>query len=130
MAGVLMAKGKIQRVFVGADRIATNGDFANKIGTYTVAVLAKHHNIPFHTVAPVSTVDFNCHTGSNIPIEQRSSKEVMGAFGVSWAPSSAQVYNPAFDVTPIELVSSVILDSGIHTPDMIKDGSLFKLKEI
>jgi len=129
MAGVLMSQGKIQRVLVGADRIALNGDFANKIGTYSVAVLAKYHNVPFHPVAPMSTIDFACTSGKDIPIEQRKKTEVLGAFGVTWAPDQTEVYNPAFDVTPVELIESLILDSGIHTKDNIKSGSLKALKK-
>jgi len=132
MAAVLMREGKIDRVFVGADRIATNGDFANKIGTYNVAVIAKYHNIPFHPTAPLSTVDFLCKTGADIPIEQRASHEVHGASGafgtVRWAPEKANTFNPAFDVTPVDLVESLILDTGIYTRDQIKAGELEKLK--
>ena len=124
MAAHLMRSGKVQRIFVGADRIATNGDFANKIGTYSLAVVAKHHNVPFHPVAPVSTVDFECHHGDNIPIEERKQTEVFGAFGTTWAPEGSKGYNPAFDVTPAELIESIVLDSGIHTLEMIKNGSL------
>lgn len=113
MAATLMRDGKIQRVFVGADRIAVNGDFANKIGTYTVAVLAKHHGIPFHAVAPASTIDPHCADGAAIPIEQRNADEVRGARGQRWAPADAPVYNPAFDVTPMALVTSHILDTGV-----------------
>jgi methylthioribose-1-phosphate isomerase len=113
MAATLMRDGKIQRIFVGADRIAVNGDFANKIGTYTVAVLAKHHGIPFHAVAPASTIDPRCANGAAIPIEQRNADEVRGARGARWAPADAPVYNPAFDVTPMALVTSHILDTGV-----------------
>lgn len=113
MAATLMRDGKIQRIFVGADRIAVNGDFANKIGTYTVAVLAKHHGIPFHAVAPASTIDPRCANGAAIPIEQRNADEVRGARGQRWAPADAPVYNPAFDVTPMALVTSHILDTGV-----------------
>lgn len=116
MAATLMSQGRIDRVLVGADRIAANGDFANKIGTYALAVLAHHHNIPFHVVAPYTTVDPNCPDGSAIKIEERSPDEVRGAKGgfgqVTWSPKNAPVYNPAFDVTPAELVSSFILDKG------------------
>ncbi|KAN0014501.1 hypothetical protein ACTFIU_000819 [Dictyostelium citrinum] len=119
MAACLMRDGKIQRVLVGADRIAANGDFANKIGTYSVAVLANHHNIPFHCVAPMSTVDIKCLTGKDIPIEERSHTEVQGASGafgtVRWAPKNSKTFNPAFDVTPMTLVTSIILDTGILT---------------
>lgn len=127
MAATLMRQGKIQRVFVGSDRIALNGDFANKIGTYSVAVLAKHHRIPFHVVAPQSTIDFDCPTGAEIPIEERKREEVMGAFGISWSPEDAQVYNPAFDVTPVELVTSIILDSGVYSREQLEKGCLSKL---
>eukprot|EP01133_Synstelium_polycarpum_P018596 gene18596-22250_t len=107
MAATLMRAGKIQRVLVGADRIARNGDFANKIGTYSVAVLAHYHNVPFHCVAPWTTVDLTCESGDSIPIEERAHHEVQGASGsfgtVRWAPESAPTFNPSFDVTPSEL---------------------------
>lgn len=116
MAACLMKAGKIDRVLVGADRIATNGDFANKIGTYSLAVLAYHHNIPFHVVAPYTTIDPNCPSGDAIVIEQRAAKEVRGASGsfgsVIWSPVNAPTFNPAFDVTPAELVTSYIFDKG------------------
>jgi len=131
MAATLMKQRKIQRVFLGADRIATNGDFANKIGTYSVAVLAKYHNIPFHTVAPTSTVDFKCPSGEHIPIEERKSEEVLGASGsfgtVIWAPQNAKTFNPAFDVTPVDLVESIILDTGVYTQQQLKNGILLSL---
>jgi len=132
MAGTLMKNGKIQRVLLGADRIAINGDFANKIGTYSVAVLAKFHNIPFHTVAPRSTIDFDCKTGNDIPIEERVAKEVQGVTThnqtVRWSPINAHVFNPAFDVTPVELLTSIILDSGIFTVEDIKKGAFNSMK--
>ncbi len=116
MAATLMQEGKIDRVLVGADRIAANGDFANKIGTYSLAVLAHHHNIPFHVVAPYTTIDAACPDGSKIKIEQRSPDEVRGASGsfgkVCWSPKDAPVYNPSFDVTPAALITTYILDSG------------------
>jgi methylthioribose-1-phosphate isomerase len=116
MAATLMKQGKIDRVLVGADRIAANGDFANKIGTYSTAVLARHHNIPFHVVAPYTTIDPNCPDGASIQIEERAPAEVRGAAGsfgkVIWSPANAPVYNPAFDVTPASLVKSYILDKG------------------
>ncbi len=119
MAGMLMQQGKIDRVLVGADRIAANGDFANKIGTYSLAVLAHHHEIPFHVVAPYTTIDLHCPNGKGIKIEQRAPDEVRGAAGsfgkVIWSPSSAPVYNPAFDVTPAPLVTTYILDTGSWT---------------
>lgn len=117
MAGYLMAQGKIQKIFVGADRIAANGDFANKIGTYTVAVLAKHHNIPFYVVAPYTTVDLQCDSGKNIVVEQRAAEEVRGASGsfgsVDWSPKDVATYNPSFDVTPSHLVTGFVLDAGL-----------------
>jgi methylthioribose-1-phosphate isomerase len=116
MAAALMREGKIQRVLVGADRIARNGDAANKIGTYGVAVVARHHNVPFHVVAPWSTVDLGCPDGARIPIEHRSPDEVRGARGVRWAPEETPVWNPAFDVTPAALITSLILDRGVVLP--------------
>eukprot|EP01117_Protostelium_nocturnum_P013140 TRINITY_DN4884_c0_g1_i1.p1 TRINITY_DN4884_c0_g1~~TRINITY_DN4884_c0_g1_i1.p1 ORF type:complete len:365 (+),score=103.87 TRINITY_DN4884_c0_g1_i1:143-1096(+) len=128
MAATLMKQGKIQRVLVGSDRIAMNGDFANKIGTYSVAVLAKHHGIPFHTVAPASTVDPHCPNGDHIPIEERKKEEVLGASGsfgsVIWSPKESLTYNPAFDVTPCDLVTSIVLDTGIYTREEIEQGKL------
>jgi methylthioribose-1-phosphate isomerase len=119
-AGSLMKAGKVNRVFVGADRIARNGDFANKIGTYGVAVLAKHHGIPFYAVAPVTTIDPDCPGASAIPIEQRAPDEVRGARGsfgeVIWSPSASDAYNPAFDVTPASLVTALVLDTGVFAP--------------
>lgn len=119
MAAVLMQAGKIQKIFVGSDRIAANGDFANKIGTYTLAVLAKHHGIPFYVVAPHTTVDLACTCGRDIPIEERHSDEIRGAAGsfgsVIWAPKDFPVFNPAFDVTPAALVSGWVLDTGFYT---------------
>ncbi len=117
MAPILMREGRIQRVLVGADRIARNGDVANKVGTYGVAVAANHHGIPFHAVAPWTTVDLSCPDGAGIPIEERKSDEVRGAQGsfgsIRWSPIDAQTYNPAFDVTPARLVSALVLDRGI-----------------
>ncbi|MBM3183803.1 MAG: S-methyl-5-thioribose-1-phosphate isomerase [Chlamydiae bacterium] len=121
MAGTLMKQGKIDRVLVGADRIAVNGDFANKIGTYSLAVLAHHHRIPFHVVAPYTTIDPACPNGDAIKIEERKTDEVRGASGsfgkVIWSPPNAPVYNPAFDVTPADLVESYILDRGCFSKE-------------
>ena len=127
-AGSLMRLGKVDRILVGADRIARNGDFANKVGTYSVAVLAKHHGIPFYVVAPHTTVDRECTHGDAIPIELRAADEVRGASGsfgcCNWSPRDAPVYNPAFDVTPAELVTGWILDSGVYTQEQVKAGAL------
>jgi methylthioribose-1-phosphate isomerase len=116
MAGYLMSLGKIDKVVVGADRIAANGDTANKIGTYSLAVLAKHHNIPFYIAAPFSTFDFNIKNGSEIKIEERDPSEVRGFFGVKVAIDETKVFNPAFDVTPAELITGFITEKGIITP--------------
>lgn len=115
MAGWVMKQGMVQAVIVGADRIATNGDVANKIGTYSVAVLAREHNIPFYVAAPVSTFDFTIASGEDIPIEERSSREVTIFAGVTTAPEGVDVFNPAFDVTPHSLVSAIITEYGILT---------------
>ncbi len=112
MAGWVMKNKKVQAVIVGADRITLNGDVANKIGTYSVAVLAKEHGIPFYVAAPVSTFDFNMQTGQDIPIEERNSSEITSIAGVQIAPTGVDVYNPAFDVTPNEFVSAIITEYG------------------
>jgi methylthioribose-1-phosphate isomerase len=109
----MMRQGKIDAVIVGADRIAANGDVANKIGTYTVAVLAKEHGIPFYVAAPFSTVDLETATGEDIPIEQRSAQEVTHMAGKQIAPDGVGVENPAFDVTPHQFVSAIITERGI-----------------
>jgi methylthioribose-1-phosphate isomerase len=133
MAATLMRDKKIDRVLVGADRIAINGDFANKIGTYTCAITAKFHNIPFHPVAPLSTVDFKCTSGVDIPIEERDRNEVLGASGsfgsVRWSPANSNAFNPAFDTTPVDLVSSLILDTGVCTQEEMKSGKLTSLEK-
>lgn len=113
MAGAMMKQGKIGAIVVGADRIAANGDVANKIGTYTVAVLAKEHNIPFYVAAPISTVDLACPDGSKIPIEQRNEKEVTHIAGRQMVPDGVGVENPAFDVTPAKYVAAIITERGI-----------------
>src|SRR5215467_1785709 len=113
MAGAMMRQGKIKAVIVGADRIAANGDVANKIGTYTVAVLAKEHGIPFYVAAPWSTVDMNTPSGDQIPIEQRSPKEITHHGGKQMAPDGVNVENPAFDVTPSRYVTAIITERGI-----------------
>lgn len=116
MAAQVMKEGKIQNVIVGADRIAANGDTANKIGTYNVAILAEAHDIPFYVAAPTSTLDFNLKTGAEIPIEQRSSEEVTEGFGQVTAPAGVKVYSPAFDVTPASLVTAIITEKGVAQP--------------
>ncbi|KPL07535.1 methylthioribose-1-phosphate isomerase [bacterium SM23_57] len=113
MAGFLMAKGKIQGVVVGADRIASNGDTANKIGTYSVAVLAKHHDVPFMVAAPYSTIDLSLKDGTEIPIEERNPSEIRGFRDTRWAPDDVSVWNPAFDVTPAGLISAIVTEAGV-----------------
>jgi len=117
MAGLLMKQGKVNAVIVGADRIARNGDVANKIGTYSLAVIAHENNVPFYVAAPLSTVDLSCETGEAIPIEQRSSDEVTAIAGRRVAPSGVEVYNPAFDITPARLVTAIVTEVGVvHSP--------------
>ncbi|MBS1792592.1 MAG: S-methyl-5-thioribose-1-phosphate isomerase [Acidobacteria bacterium] len=113
MSGHLMKKGQIQAVVVGSDRIAANGDVANKIGTYMVAVLARRHNIPFYVAAPLSTVDLDCPTGDSIPIEERDEREITHVKDVRLAPEGISVTNYAFDVTPNELVTAIITEKGV-----------------
>ncbi len=113
MAAVVMRQGKVNLVIVGADRIAAGGDVANKIGTYGVAVLARHHGIPFYVAAPSSTFDLSLDSGDAIPIEERGSDEVTHGFGRQTAPDGCQVYSPAFDVTPADLISGIITERGL-----------------
>jgi methylthioribose-1-phosphate isomerase len=113
MSGAIMRQGKIAAVVVGADRIAANGDVANKIGTYTVAVLAKEHDIPFYVAAPISTVDLETPDGSKIPIEQRNPIEVTTIAGKLMTPEGVQIENPAFDVTPAKYVTAIVTERGI-----------------
>ena len=113
MAGHLMSRGEVDVVVVGADRIAANGDTANKIGTYPLAVLAKRHGIPFYVVAPLSTFDLKISSGKEIPIEERSADEVTGYRDVRWAPRGIKVRNPAFDVTPAELITGIVCEKGV-----------------
>jgi methylthioribose-1-phosphate isomerase len=116
MAGHLMSKGEVDVVVVGADRIAANGDVANKIGTYSLAVLAKRHGIPFYVAAPLSTFDPSIPDGSHIPIEERAGSEVTGYRDTRWAPQGVSVRNPAFDVTPADLITGIITEKGIASP--------------
>jgi methylthioribose-1-phosphate isomerase len=116
MAAQVMKEGRVQTVVVGADRIAANGDTANKIGTYGVALLAQAHGIPFYVAAPSSTFDLSLPTGDAIPIEQRDAREITHGFGVQTAPDGIQVYNPAFDVTPARLIHGIITEKGVIQP--------------
>ncbi len=118
MAGSLLLTGKIDAVIVGADRIAANGDAANKIGTYPLAVLANYHNVPFYVAAPSSTFDLTLESGESIPIEERGRDEVAAPFGIRSVPEEADVMNPAFDVTPADLITAIITERGvINAPD-------------
>ena len=116
MAGAIMAAGEVDLLVVGSDRIAANGDVANKIGTYSLAVLAHRHNIPFIVAAPVSTIDFGIPSGKQIPIEERDPCEVSGYGGRRWAPEGINIYNPAFDITPAELVTAIVTETGVLIP--------------
>lgn len=124
MAALLLRDGKVQRVLVGSDRVAANGDFANKVGTYGLAVQARHHGVPFHPVAPCSTVDLACPDGAAIPIEERDAAEVRGFGSLRWAPEGMPAWNPSFDVTPVDLVTSLVLDRGVFTAAELKAGAL------
>jgi methylthioribose-1-phosphate isomerase len=117
MAGYMMSKGLIDAVVVGADRIAGNGDAANKIGTYSVAILANYHNIPFYVAAPVSTIDFSIQSGEQIPIEERDKEEVLNFRNQRIARPETDVYNPAFDVTPHQLIAAIITEKKVLYPD-------------
>ncbi len=126
MAGHLMSHGDVDAVIVSADRVAANGDVANKIGTYMVAVLANRHSIPFYVAAPLSTIDLQLPSGVHIPIEERTSDEVRGFADTQWAPSEVLVRNPAFDITPAELITALITENGIvTTPNREKITALF-----
>jgi methylthioribose-1-phosphate isomerase len=116
MAGALMRQSRVNLVVVGADRIAANGDTANKIGTYGVAVLAREHGVPFYVAAPLATIDLNTPDGSRIPIEERNAKEVSHLGGLQLAPAGAGIWNPAFDVTPHGLIAGIITEHGIFRP--------------
>ncbi|MCL6591715.1 MAG: S-methyl-5-thioribose-1-phosphate isomerase [Firmicutes bacterium] len=117
MAATVMRQGKVQAVIVGADRITSNGDVANKIGTYGVAILAREHRIPFYVAAPLSTIDLNLKTGDEIPIEERAPSEVTSFGGATIAPAGVAVFNPAFDVTPARLITAIITEKGIAIGD-------------
>jgi methylthioribose-1-phosphate isomerase len=128
MAGYLMQRGKIDAVVVGCDRVAANGDVANKIGTYSVAVLAKENGVPFYVAAPVSTLDLTLKSGDEIPIEERDSKEVTHLYGKQMAPHGIPVRNPAFDVTPSRYVTAIITENGVASPPY--EDSLKKMLEL
>jgi len=121
MAGYLMAKEKVDLVIVGADRIAANGDAANKIGTYGLAVLAREHGLPFYIAAPVSTVDLSLASGETIPIEERDHSEVTSLAGIQVAPPGVNVWNPAFDVTPHRMITAIITDRGVARPPYLEN---------
>jgi methylthioribose-1-phosphate isomerase len=127
MAALLLRDGKVQRVLVGSDRVAANGDFANKVGTYGLAVQARHHGVPFHPVAPFSTVDLACPDGGAIPIEEREAAEVRGYASLRWAPEGMPAWNPAFDVTPVALVTSLVLDRGVYSAGQLRSGVLARV---
>jgi len=122
MAAILMEQGKIDKIFVGADRIAANGDAANKIGTFGLAILAKYHKIPFYVVAPFSTFDLSLASGKLIPIEERNKDEIRKLVNkIEVAPKGAKAYNPAFDVTPNKLITAIVSDKGVIKPDFKKN---------
>jgi methylthioribose-1-phosphate isomerase len=115
-AGPLMARGEVDIILVGADRIAANGDTANKIGTYTLAVLAARHGVPFIVCAPLSSVDLATASGAGIPIEERPAEEVRAVRGIAIAPARTPIHNPAFDVTPAELIGAIVTEEGVLRP--------------
>lgn len=119
MAGHIIKTEKVSAIIVGADRIAANGDTANKIGTYALAILAKFHGVPFYVAAPFSTVDMKTPTGARIPIEERSSEEVVKFRGLSMAPKGARARHPAFDVTPAKLITAIITERGVLSPNRL-----------
>ncbi len=127
MAGYVMSQGETDLIVVGADRIAANGDTANKIGTYSLAVLAKHHQIPFYVAAPISTIDFAIASGTEIPIEQRHADEVRQVMGAKLTIPQVEVFNPAFDVTPHKLIHGIITEKGIIKPPFTK--GILELKD-
>jgi len=127
MAGHLMSKGEVDVVVVGTDRVAANGDVANKIGTYMVAVIAKRHNIPFYVACPLSTIDLSITSGEDIPIEERPNDEVTGFRDCQWAAEGVDIRNPAFDVTPAELVTGLVTEKGVvNQPNCEKIAALFE----
>lgn len=129
VAAVLLKQGKINAIIVGADRITMNGDTANKVGTYSLAVLAKHHGIPFYVAAPVSTIDVQMSAGKDIPIEERDAKEVTELFGRRITPEMADVYSPAFDITPNEFVTAIVTDQRVCRPPFSDSLKRLKLQD-
>ncbi|HKK08775.1 MAG TPA: S-methyl-5-thioribose-1-phosphate isomerase, partial [Gemmatimonadota bacterium] len=119
-AGARLARGRVDAVLVGADRIASNGDVANKVGTYALAVLARHHGVPFYVLAPTSTVDLATPTGDDIPIEVRDPDEIRRAWGRLPAPEDAKVWSPAFDVTPSALITAIVTEEGVCRPPFLR----------
>jgi methylthioribose-1-phosphate isomerase len=115
-AGYLIGRGEVDAIIVGADRVAANGDTANKIGTYSLAVLAQRHRVPFYVACPLSTIDLSMPSGASIPIEERGAEEITGFGAVRWAPPGVEVRNPAFDVTPGELICALITECGVVSP--------------
>jgi methylthioribose-1-phosphate isomerase len=126
MAGMVLARGGISCVIVGTDRVAANGDVANKIGTYPLAVMARRHGVPVYVAAPLSSIDLDCPTGAQIPIEERSASELTEIAGRRIAPAGVATFNPAFDVTPAELVTAIVTERGVAHPPYEK--SLRELK--
>jgi methylthioribose-1-phosphate isomerase len=121
MVGYLMQRGRVDAVVVGCDRVAANGDVANKIGTYGIAVLARRHNVPFYVAAPTSSIDMKCPSGSEVPIEQRNPREVSHIFGRAVTPRGVRILNPAFDITTHDLVSAIITERGVVTPPLAQN---------
>jgi len=118
MAATLMSSKKLDAVIVGADRIAANGDTANKIGTHGVSILAQHFNVPFYVAAPISTIDYSIESGKQIPIEHRDAREISHGLGKQSAPDGVEFFNPAFDVTPAELIGAIITEKGVVMPPL------------
>jgi methylthioribose-1-phosphate isomerase len=128
-AGYLMSRGEIDAIVVGADRVAANGDVANKIGTYPLAVLAHRHGIPFYVAAPLSTIDTGVASGAAIPIEERGAEEITGYGTTRWAPANIAVRNPVFDITPAAVVTALITEKGVvHAPNAAKLSELLAKK--
>ena len=126
-----MKQNKVDKVLLGADRIAMNGDFANKIGTYNLAILCQYHKLPFYVVAPQTTLDEHCENGNQIPIEIRKKEEVRGVLGsfgeVQWAPGESEVYNPAFDITPVELITGAVIGKTYLSRNQLQSDGLKQL---